>query len=173
MNRRIALLFAAALALCMPAAAAENGNLAAAGTARLDGEPVFSPTLNRLVATKLHYVGEGAPLTEVAAMTRTAMPGLATRIRCPGKSHCYLEAFVEAQVFNLSGAMGFDLIVDGNALDPSIGSVHVFGADNFEMAQRRFMVRLQPGVHRIAVEIFGTEAFSFVRHAAAYRMYKK
>lgn len=159
---------AAASAQAEPAA-----NLATGTRPRIGAEPVFSPTLTRLVATKLRYVGEGAPEIHVPAMQRTNMPGLAGKIACPGKSSCYLEAVVEAQVFNLTGAMGFDVIVDGNGLDSAIGSVHVFGADNYEMAQRRFMVEVPPGMHSIKVQTFGTEGFSFVRHAATYRMYKK
>ncbi len=163
----------ASVAATAPAAAETAANLATSGQSRIDAEPVFSPILTRLVSTKLRYVGEGAPEIYVPAMQRTNMPGLAGRIACPGKSSCYLEAVVEAQVFNLTGAMGFDVIVDGNGLDSAIGSVHVFGANNYEMAQRRFMVEVPPGMHSIKVETFGTEGFSFVRHAATYKMYKK
>ena len=156
-----------------PVHAEPAASLAAGGQSRIDAEPVFSPTLTRLVSTKLRYVGEGAAEIFVPALQRTYMPGLSGRIACPGKSSCYLEAVVEAQVFNLSGAMGFDVVVDGNGLDQAIGSVHVFGANNYEMAQRRFMVEVPPGMHSIKVQIFGTEGFSFVRHAATYKMYKK
>jgi hypothetical protein len=165
--------FIATVAVAVPASADTPASLAAGKQSRIDAEPVFSPILTRLISTKLRYVGEGAPEIYVPAMQRTNMPGLAGKIACPGKSSCYLEAVVEAQVFNLTGAMGFDVIVDGNGLDSAIGSVHVFGANNYEMAQRRFMVEVPPGMHSIKVQTFGTEGFSFVRHAATYKMYKK
>jgi hypothetical protein len=155
------------------AAIAANASLIEPRTGRIDAEPVFTSTLTRLVGTKLRYVGEGAPEITVPAMTRTRMPSLAGWMRCPGKSRCYLEAVIEAQVFNLTGAMGFDLIVDGNPMDSAIGSVHAFNTGTYEITQRRFVIELLPGPHKFDVVTFGTEGFTYVRHAATYKLYKK
>lgn len=165
-----ALAAAIAAVLVLPAHAA-SPNLAPA-TAAASPRLATVASLSRLIRTKLKYVGEGAASTNVPALTRTAMPGLTTFILCPGTSMCYLEATIEAQVSNATGAMGFDLIVDGIGTDPQIGANHVFNPENYEMTSRTFVVPLIPGRHRVGFQVFGTTDFSYVRHSASYRLFK-
>jgi hypothetical protein len=174
MKQMVAVFSVAALLFAPhPSLAASDGLNAYVRQARYDIDPVFSPSLTRLQSTKLRYIGEGSPSTPVMAMTPTTMPGLSAHIRCRGKRACYLEIAVEAQVVGDGGAMGFDLVVNGESLDAAIGSIMELKPETYELAQRRFMIKIEPGRHELQVVVFGTRNFAFVRHAATYRVYVK
>ena len=132
-----------------------------------------TPVLGKLASTRMLYAGAGASMTGITGGVLTTIPSLTTSLRCPGPSPCYVEAEVEMQVFGTTGAMGFDLRVDGAGVDPNIGANYVFGAATPEMTARRFVVRVPPGGHSFAVAVYGNQDFSYGRHSIAYRVYKQ